>query len=113
MANAGHLGGREVAVENGLPLGIAADTDYPEVSVPLPVGAQVILYTDGVVGACARSGTVRIRIGPRPYPFSPAELIAQTAQSFGQDDEITVLTVTLEAPARLHLILHWSYRGPR
>jgi len=27
----------------------------------------------------------------------PAEVIAQTAQSFGQDDDITVLTVTLEA----------------
>jgi hypothetical protein len=30
----------------------------------------------------------------------PAEVIAQTAQQFGQDDDITVLTVTLEAPGQ-------------
>jgi hypothetical protein len=33
--------------------------------------------------------------------MQPAEVIAQTAQSFGQDDDITVLTVSLEASAHL------------
>jgi sigma-B regulation protein RsbU (phosphoserine phosphatase) len=115
VANAGHLApylaGREVAVENGLPLGITADTDYPEVSVQLPVGAQLTLYTDGVVEARARSGELFGFDRAADLSIQPAELIAQTAQSFGQDDDITVLTVTLEASAlapETPLGLPWS-----
>ena len=103
VANAGHLapylGGQEIAVENGLPLGITAETDYPEVSVPLPVGAQLTLYTDGVVEARARSGELFGFERAAALSMQPAEVIAQTAQSFGQDDDITVLTVTLQASA--------------
>jgi hypothetical protein len=115
VANAGHLApylaGREVAVENGLPLGITADTDYPEVSVQLPVGAQLTLYTDGVVEARARSGELFGFDRAAALSIQPAELIAQTAQSFGQDDDITVLTVTSEASApapETPLGLSWS-----
>ena len=115
VANAGHLApylaGREMAVENGLPLGISAETDYPEVSVQLPVGAQLTLYTDGVVEARARSGELFGFDRAAALSIQPAELIAQTAQSFGQDDDITVLTVTLEASApapETPLGLSWS-----
>jgi Stage II sporulation protein E (SpoIIE) len=115
VANAGHLApylaGREVAVENGLPLGITAETDYPEASVQLPVGAQLTLYTDGVVEARARSGELFGFDRAAALSIQPAELIAQTAQSFGQDDDITVLTVTLEASAlapETPLGLSWS-----
>jgi sigma-B regulation protein RsbU (phosphoserine phosphatase) len=115
VANAGHLApylaGREVAVENGLPLGITAETDYPEVSVQLPVGAQLTLYTDGVVEARARSGELFGFDRAAALSIQPAELIAQTAQSFGQDDDITVLTVTSEASApapETPLGLSWS-----
>ena len=104
VANAGHLapylGGQEIAVENGLPLGITAETDYPEVSIPLPVGAQLTLYTDGVVEARARSGELFGFERAATLSTQPAEVIAQTAQSFGQDDDITVLTVMMEASAR-------------
>jgi len=103
VANAGHLapylGGQEIAVENGLPLGITAETDYPEVSIPLPAGAQLTLYTDGVVEARARSGELFGFERAAALAMQPAEVIAQTAQSFGQDDDITVLTVTLKASA--------------
>jgi hypothetical protein len=103
VANAGHLApylaGQEIAVENGLPLGITGETDYPEVSIQLPVGAQLTLYTDGVVEARARSGELFGFDRTAALSMQPAEVIAQTAQSFGQDDDITVLTVTLEASA--------------
>jgi Stage II sporulation protein E (SpoIIE) len=103
VANAGHLApylaGQEIAVENGLPLGITGETDYPEVSIQLPVGAQLTLYTDGVVEARARSGELFGFDRAAALSIQPAEVIAQTAQSFGQDDDITVLTVTLEASA--------------
>ena len=104
VANAGHLapylGGQEIAVENGLPLGISAETDYPEVSIQLPADAQLTLYTDGVVEARSRSGELFGFERAAALSTQPAELIAQTAQSFGQDDDITVLTVTLEASPR-------------
>jgi sigma-B regulation protein RsbU (phosphoserine phosphatase) len=103
VANAGHLApylaGREIAVENGLPLGITADTEYPEVSVPFPPGAQLTLYTDGVVEARARSGELLGFEQAAALSTQPAELIVQTAQNFGQDDDITVLTVMLQASA--------------
>jgi serine phosphatase RsbU (regulator of sigma subunit) len=99
VANAGHLApylaGQEIAVENGLPLGITAETDYPEVNIQLPVGAQLTLYTDGVVEARARSGELFGFDRAAALSMQPAEVIAQTAQSFGQDDDITVLTVRL------------------
>jgi Stage II sporulation protein E (SpoIIE)/7TM diverse intracellular signalling len=105
VANAGHLApclaGQEIAVENGFPLGITAETDYPEVSIQLPVSAQLTLYTDGVVEARARSGELFGFERAAALSTQSAEVIAQTAQSFGQDDDITVLTVTLAASAQV------------
>jgi Stage II sporulation protein E (SpoIIE) len=101
VANAGHLApylaGEEVVVENGLPLGIAAETDYPEVAIYLPVGQQLALYTDGIVEARARTGELLGFERAAELSLKPAELIADTAQAFGQDDDITVLTVTRQA----------------
>jgi len=101
VANAGHLApylaGQEIALENGFPLGITAEADYPEVTIQLPVAAQLTLYTDGVVEARARSGELFGFDRAAAVSMQPAEVIAQTAQSFGQDDDITVLTVSLEA----------------
>jgi hypothetical protein len=100
VANAGHLApylaGEELAVENGLPLGISAETDFPEVRVSLPLGAQLTLYTDGVVEARARSGELFGFDRAAALSVQPAEVIAQTAQSFGQEDDITVLTIALK-----------------
>jgi hypothetical protein len=59
-ANAGHiapyLGGTEIAIENGLPLGLSGDAAYAEVALSLAVGEQLTLLTDGVVEARAGSG---------------------------------------------------------
>ena len=53
IANAGHiapyLAGQELPLENGLPLGISADTIYAESTFQLSTGQQLILLTDGVV----------------------------------------------------------------
>jgi sigma-B regulation protein RsbU (phosphoserine phosphatase) len=101
VANAGHLapylGGKEMAVENGLPLGITAGTEYPEVCITLLAGQQLTLYTDGVVEARSRSGELLGFERAAALSIKPAEVIAESARSFGQEDDITVLTVTLEA----------------
>lgn len=103
VPNAGHLApylaGREIGVENGFPLGITSEAAYADVSMQLPVGAQLTLYSDGVVEARARSGELFGFEQAAELSVQAAEMIAQTAQSFGQEDDITVLTVTLEAPA--------------
>jgi len=59
----------------------------------LDAGATLTLLTDGVVEARDRKGelfgferTERISTGP-------AEAIVEAAQAFGQDDDITALTV--------------------
>jgi hypothetical protein len=125
VANAGHLApylaGQEIAVENGFPLGISAEATYTDVSMQLPAGVQLTLYSDGVVEARARSGELFGFDRASGLSMQAAEVIAQTAQNFGQEDDITVLTVTLEASAmapetvpgsreRLHSDPAWSER---
>jgi hypothetical protein len=119
VANAGHLApylaGQEIAVENGFPLGISGETGYTESVFQLPVGTQLTLYTDGVVEARARSGELFGFDRAAVLSTQPAEVIAQTAQSFGQDDDITVLTVALEPVTpetlgSLHAGQAWSER---
>ena len=60
VANAGHiapyLAGKELPVENSLPLGLAADSLYIESSFQLAEGQQLTLFTDGVVEARDKAG---------------------------------------------------------
>ena len=61
-ANAGHLApylaGHELPLENGLPLGLAAESTYPESTFQLAPGAQLTLLTDGVVEARNKDGAL-------------------------------------------------------
>jgi Stage II sporulation protein E (SpoIIE)/GAF domain len=96
-ANAGHiapyLNGSEVTLENGLPLGLAADTAYAESRLTLTTGPQLTLVTDGVVEARRESGELFGFERTAQIADSTAEGIAQAAVAFGQDDDITVLTI--------------------
>jgi len=98
LANAGHippyLGGREMSVENGLPLGLAAESDYPESKVQLREGDRVTVLTDGVVEARSKDGDLFGFDRTAAISIGSAEVIARTAREFGQEDDITVLTIT-------------------
>ena len=98
IANAGHispyLDGKELPLNNGLPLGLDADTTYPESACQLPPSGQLTLITDGVVEARNKTGTLYGFERTAALSVQPAETIAQTAQEFGQDDDITVITLT-------------------
>jgi serine phosphatase RsbU (regulator of sigma subunit) len=98
VANAGHLApylqGRELEVINGLPLGLAAESVYPETEVALPENAQLTLVTDGVVEARSHSGELLGFERAAILSTQPAASIAQAAQTFGQEDDITVLTLS-------------------
>jgi Stage II sporulation protein E (SpoIIE) len=98
IANAGHLSpyrnGVEVDAGAGLPLGISAEVEYEESNFQLQPDESLTFLSDGVVEARNAAGELfgferTIAISRRS-----AEAIAQAAVAFGQDDDITVLTLT-------------------
>ena len=101
VANAGHLSpyrnGKEMAVASGLPLGIAADTSFEETHFKLAPGDRLTFISDGVVEAT--NGKRELFGFERAEEISnqPAAAIAEAAQQWGQDDDITVLTVACTA----------------
>jgi hypothetical protein len=102
IANAGHLApycnGVEVACNNGLPLGIGSGLEYAETRLQLAAGDQVTLLTDGVLEARkAVSGELYGFERTAKLSRDSAEQIARAAQQWGQDDDITVLTLTCAA----------------
>jgi serine phosphatase RsbU (regulator of sigma subunit) len=100
LANAGHLppflNSNEMTLEPSLPLGIDPDADYMDRDWLLEDEDRLTLYTDGVLEACNSErelyGFERVTalLADRP----DAESIAETARAFGQEDDITVLTIT-------------------
>ncbi len=98
VANAGHISpylkGQEISVENGLPLGLMADSTYPESIFHQEENEQITLVTDGVVEARSASGELFGFERTAEIAAQSAESISRTAQEFGQDDDITVLTLT-------------------
>ena len=64
VANAGHISpylkGRELPLENGLPLGLMAESAYPEATFHQEEDEQLTLVTDGVVEARAASGELSL-----------------------------------------------------
>lgn len=98
IANAGHIApyvaGRELHLENGLPLGISADTTYAESTFQLLPQQQLTLLTDGVVEARDKAGALFGFERSASLSTQSADAIARAAQAFGQDDDITVLSLT-------------------
>ena len=112
LANAGHLppyvGGRELALEGALPLGILEGIEYPATRFTLAPGEALYLMSDGVVEAQGAHGELFgfDRIDSFLKTAIPAASLAAAAQAFGQEDDILVLRVerdevrTAAEPAR-------------
>ena len=98
IASAGHpapyINGHELPLENGLPLGLNGASSYPESEVTLMPGTRVTLITDGVVEAQNKGGELFGFERAAAMSTKTAEEIARAAQAFGQEDDITVLTLT-------------------
>ena len=103
IANAGHLppylNSQEISLPGGLPLGVLADVHYEEARFFLHPGDRVLLLSDGVVEARQPSGELFGFERVRHFSQQSAFYIAEAAKSFGQQDDITVLTVRREAQA--------------
>jgi hypothetical protein len=97
-ANAGHLAPylkcKEMTLESGLPLGLSATAVYTESTTQLADGEQLTLLTDGVVEARSKTGELFGFDRTLAIAADTAESIAQAAQKFGQQDDITVLTLS-------------------
>ena len=87
--------GEELVIESGLPLGLLAQSTYPEVQFELRPGAQLTLLTDGVVEARSASGDLFGFARTQAWSCKSAEQIVEAARAFGQEDDITVVTVAL------------------
>ena len=98
IANAGHLSpylnGKELQLENGLPLGLAADSTYRESAFSFECERQLTLVTDGLVEAHSKTGELFGFERTAAIAGNPADAIALEAIEFGQDDDITVVTLT-------------------
>ncbi len=102
VANAGHLppylNSQEVALPGGLPLGVLPEVNYPEVRLYLHPGDRILLMSDGVVEARQPSGELFGFARVHNLSNQSAFYIADAAKDFGQEDDITVLTVRRLAP---------------
>ncbi len=103
IANAGHLppylNTQEVRLPGGLPLGVISDVKYDEVRLYLHPGDRLLMMSDGVVEA--RHGSGELFGFERVHNLSnqSAFYIADAAKTFGQEDDITVLTIRRLAKA--------------
>lgn len=100
MASAGHpapwLNGRETVLPGALPLGISPEASYTEIEFLVAPGDYLAVYTDGLLEARNAGGEIYgiERLGSLFERKPGAGEAAETAVRFGQDDDITVLTLT-------------------
>ncbi len=98
VANAGHLApycnGEELVLDSGLPLGIV-ETEYSESTFPLAAGDMLTFLSDGVVEAMNSSRELFGFERTRKISGQSARSIAEAARQFGQQDDITVLTLVM------------------
>lgn len=100
LANAGHLppyrNGEALAVEGALPLGMMASAEFSVMRFQLAPGDRLLLLSDGVVEAKDAQGRLfgfeRVH-ALLEQPITATE-VAAAAQHFGQQDDISVLSIT-------------------
>jgi hypothetical protein len=97
LANAGHMppyrSGKEMELEGSLPLGLSSDAASATQTFMLEPGDHITFLTDGVVEAMNPASELFGFARAQQISGQPACSIAQQAQSFGQNDDITVLGV--------------------
>ncbi len=103
IASAGHpppyLNSQEVLLPGGLPLGVVASLVYEETTLYLHPGDRLLMMSDGVAEARRANGELFGFERVRNLSNQSAFFIAEAAKEFGQEDDITVLTVRRLAQA--------------
>jgi len=104
LANAGHLppylNGKPLDIEGALPLGLDHDAEFSVMQFSLSEGDRMILVSDGIAEAMDSEGRLfgfeRIEqmLAKNDSALLSASALADAAQKFGQEDDISVITVT-------------------
>jgi serine phosphatase RsbU (regulator of sigma subunit) len=99
LSNAGHLApysnGQEVVCSSALPLGLVAGAEYAETELQLGESDTLTFLSDGVVEARNAQGELFGFDRAQAISSEPAQKIAAQAVAFGQEDDISVLKLTL------------------
>ncbi len=97
IANAGHLSpyldGREFQLPGALPLGVLSGAAYESTHFFLAPGSRLTFYSDGVIEAKNRAGELLGFERGRELSTEPAAAIVEAVKRFGQEDDITVVTI--------------------
>lgn len=98
LANAGHLSpyrnGTELAVEAGLPLGLVSGSRYEQVQYDFAPSDRLTFISDGVVEAQNAHNELFGFERTQQISTQSAATIAETVRQFGQEDDITVVSIT-------------------
>ena len=103
LANAGHpppyLNGAEFALPGSVPLGLTEDAAYAQSNVEMRAGDRAVLLTDGVPEARNREGTLLgfARVESLLREGADVQAVAHTVQEYGQNDDLTVISIAREA----------------
>jgi hypothetical protein len=103
LANAGHmapyLNGEPLDMEGALPLGLIDDAECSVMRFRLAAGDKLLLMSDGIVEAMDADGQLFgfERVQELVRSAKSAAEIAAAAQLFGQEDDISVISVTRTA----------------
>jgi len=97
IANAGHLSpyldGREIELDGALPLGVVRCVSYETRRFKIESGGRLTFYSDGVIEAQSAHGELFGFERGRELSVQPAAEIVAAAKNFGQQDDITVVTI--------------------
>jgi sigma-B regulation protein RsbU (phosphoserine phosphatase) len=97
IANAGHLSpyldGQEIELPGALPLGIVSGATYETTQFQLAGGIRLTFYSDGVVEAQNEKNELFGFERGKSISTLPAAAIVEAAKKFGQEDDITVVTI--------------------
>jgi serine phosphatase RsbU (regulator of sigma subunit) len=100
LANAGHmapyLNSEPVAMEGALPLGMMESAEFSLMHFELKPDDKLVLMSDGIAEATNAEGHLFgfERVHELLHTTSTAAEVANAAQSFGQEDDISVISVT-------------------
>jgi serine phosphatase RsbU (regulator of sigma subunit) len=103
LANAGHvppyLNGHPVEIEGSLPLGMIEDAEFSVLQFGFTEGDHLLLMSDGIAEATDLNGNLFgfERVLDLLRNSASAAAIAAAAQNFGQEDDISVISITRTA----------------
>jgi hypothetical protein len=98
ISNAGHLApylnGKELTMAGNLPLGLNDSVTFDQATIHLKQKDRLVMITDGVIEAKNAKNELFGFNRARSISHLPASFIVKAAEIFGQEDDITVLSIS-------------------